>query len=397
MGTETTSRAAQGRPLRIPDGFSPELRLLLSLLRHALGTDTERIHPEQIDWRLFTTCVDRHRVGSFLHSRLPVGSRDLLPDAILAQLRRAAESDRKRALARVVELLRVARLFSDSGIPVTSVKGPLLALSLYGELGQRHAGDIDLLVAQRDVERADALLRAHGYRRKLPDFEMTPRQFSQFQRFQREIQYIRRDPEIRLELNWRLFHIAESASAQFEWTQVSGHRIATLTPEANALYLFAHGARHGWFRLFWLVDAAMLMAEGVSDWAAIARGARGLGVERSLSQGASLAAELLGSPMHDALSDLARQNPALGPLLAQARRQISKDMRPGAFQAEPVSYIMRRQSGWKVRWIVFKGRFMYPENWQLLPLPDRWFALHYAAAPVLWVYRNLLRRGRRSA
>jgi len=389
--TEPTSGAATLPSPRVPRDFPLELQALLRLLRCALGNERDVWVPgwdKEVDWSKFSVCAERHRVGAFLHWRLPARAREALPSAVLGEFGRAAERGTHRSLQRASELVRLARQFADSGIPVASVKGPLLALQLYGELGQRHAGDIDLLVAPDDVERADALLKAQGYERTEPDFELTPLQFRQFRRFKRDAEYLSPGSGIRLELGWRLFHVAESCRAEFEWRDFAGQKIAVLKPEDNALYLFAHGARHGWFRLFWLVDVSLLLAGNGVDWPAAAESARRLGLERSVSQGAALAGELLGVPVPAALAELSR-DPSLAPLLAYAHRQMARDVAPGTLQAEPVVYAMRLQTDWRSRWLIFRGRFMYPENWRMLPLPDRWFPLHYAAAPFLWAYRRV--------
>jgi len=399
LSTEPIAGMAPFPAARVPGDFPTELQALLWLLRCAIGNEKDAWDPgwdKSIDWAKFLACAERHRVGAFLHWRLPARAREALPSAVLGELGRTAEQGTHRSLQRASQLVRIARQFADSGIPVASVKGPLLALSLYGELGQRHAGDIDLLVAPDDVERADALLRAQGYERMEPGFELTPVQFRQIRRFKRDAVYISRDSGIRIELGWRLFNIAERCKAEFEWRDFAGQKIAVLRPDDNILYLFAHGARHGWFRLFWLVDVALLLADDRTDWPALARSARGLGVERSVSQGAALAGDLLGAPVPAAVAELSRNGGALRPLLAYANRQISKDVAPGALQAEPVSYAMRLQSAWRERWIIFRGRFMYAENWRILPLSDRWFALHYAAAPLLWLYRRIAGRRHRS-
>ena len=398
--TEPTLGAATLPSPRVPGDFSPELLALLRLLRCALGNERDAWVPgwnKEVDWSKFSVCAERHRVGAFLHWRLPAHARQAIPGGVLGELGREAERGTHRSLQRASELVRLARHFADSGIPVASVKGPLLALQLYGELGQRHAGDIDLLVAPDDVERADALLKAQGYERTEPDFELTPLQFRQFRRFKRDAEYVSRESGIRLELGWRLFHVAESCRADFEWRDFAGQKIAVLKPEDNALYLFVHGARHGWFRLFWLVDVSLLLADSRVDWPAAAATARRLGLERSVSQGAALAGELLGAPVPAAIAELTRENSALGPLVAYAHRQMARDVAPGTLQAEPVLYAMRLQPDWRSRGIIFRARFMYPENWRMLPLRDRLFPLHYAAAPFLWLCRRIAGRRRRPA
>jgi Uncharacterised nucleotidyltransferase len=399
MGAASFDRTAPAAPttdLRIPGDFSAELRLLLAALRAALGTgeaaEMARLRGA-VDWAAFDTGVRRHRVGAFLHHRLPAEAREAFPEATRAVFARHADRSMRRALARMAELARVVRALGEGGVAVASVKGPLLALQLYGDLGHRNSGDLDLIVAEHDVVRADAILQAQGYRRNEPGFELTPRQLKAHLRFHRENEYCNPTTGIRLELKWRLFNSAGAGEWDREWREVAGQRVAILSPRDNLLYLFAHGARHGWFRLFWLVDAALLLRAGPVDWEDTASEARRLGVQRPLLQGATLARDLLGVPPPPVLARLAREQEELMGILAfRACRQISAEVRPGSDPAEPIPYVMLLQEDWKSRWALLQGRFMYAKNWRILPLTDRWFALHYPAAPILWIYRRIAAR-----
>jgi hypothetical protein len=393
---DRTTPAAVSIDLRIPGDFSAELRLLLCALRAALGTgDTAEIVRLRvgIDWAAFAAGVRRHRVGAFLHHRLPAEAREAFPEATRAVFGRQADRAMRRALARTAELARIVRALGEGGVAAASVKGPLLALELYGDLGQRHSGDLDLVVAETDVGRADGILQAQGYRRREPDFELTPRQLEAHLRFHRENEYRNPATGIRLELKWRLFSPSDAGDADREWREVAGQRVAVLAPSDNLLYLFAHGARHGWFRLFWLIDAVLLMRAEPTDWEQTLSEARRLGVLRPLLQGATLARDLLGlAPPPVLAGPLLEEEALMGTLASRACRQISAEVRPGSNPAEPIPYVMLLQEDWKSRWALLQGRFMYAKNWRILPLPDRWFALHYPAAPILWIYRRIARR-----
>jgi hypothetical protein len=70
----------------------------------------------------------------------------------------------------------------------------------------------------------------------------------------------------------------------------------TLGSEHQFLYLSAHGARHGWFRLRWLVDIDRLAICAV-DWEALLPMMRRYGGLPAGGQAWALAAALLGTPI----------------------------------------------------------------------------------------------------
>ncbi|MFM8469217.1 MAG: nucleotidyltransferase family protein, partial [Limisphaerales bacterium] len=198
---------------------------------------------------------------------------------------------------------------------------------------------------------------------------------------------------ITVELQWRLEGLPALTFEEL-WRargtlDVACQPLPTLPGDVNALYLFAHGARHGWASLFWLLDIALLLpAVGPGLWAAAGR----LRLTRPLLQGVALAGQLLGvAPPDDLREPLARAD-ANGPLLAEARRRISQpEVRPIGLGPvfRDTLYAFRLQETWRGRASLVQPRLLSPQNWKLWPLPDRWFWLYYPASPVLWAWRRL--------
>jgi len=380
----------------LPTDWPPELRLLVAHLRLALGTGAPAdLEParQPVDWAAWLRWVERHRVGSFLHHRLPPAVRASLPEPAAAGLRTQALLNAQRALARTGELLRLAAQCERAGLRVIAFKGPVLARQLYGEAGLRAAGDLDLLVSPADAATASAGLRAAGYQRTYPDFELTALQWKKFLQLQHELNHHHAGRGITVELQWRLEGLPALTFEQ-QWRargmlEVAGQSLATLPGDVNALYLFAHGARHAWASLFWLLDIALLLpASGPDLWAA----ARRLRVTLPLRQGVALAEQLLGVAPPEDLRELLARVDADDPLLAEARCRISQPdtrQRGVGHVFRDTRYAFRLQETWRGKLDLIQPRLLSPQNWKLWSLPDRWFWLYYPASPVLWVWRRI--------
>lgn len=373
-----------------------ETRLLLQALRVALNTaPAELPWPAGADAGQFLALVERHRVGAFLHQRLPREALAVLPESVRQRVAASARETAFRAMQRTAELTRLVQLLEQAGIPVTSVKGPLLARELYGDLGLRHSGDLDLLIPQADAERADGLLRAAGFRRTQPDFELTPLQLRKYFTVRHEFEYFSADGALRLEIMWRLvnhehFHRSTLGEAPGE-AVIGGRRIAVLPAETAALHLLLHGADHGWFRLFWLLDIALLMQAGKLDWPRLLARAEAVRLERVFWQSVRLAQELLAVALPAGLP-APPQAPVITRLVDDACRHIEltpEEIKTGAAHGWMAAYAWRLQPSWRVRVRLLRPRVVNPADWQTLPLPDRWFALYYALWPLLWVKRHL--------
>ena len=72
------------------------------------------------------------------------------------------------------------------------------------------------------------------------------------------------------------------------------------------LYLCCHGAKHAWYRLFWLCDVARLLhkARQTIDWTRLLATAVNLGIQRVLAQGIILSNLLLGGPVPEPVQNL---------------------------------------------------------------------------------------------
>lgn len=382
---------------------TPELRLLLGLLRSVLGTGAGNQKPariNQVDWAAFLDTVRRHRAGGLLYHGAKASLDTHCPEFVLHEIKLLAEETTRRALSQAAEQIRLGRMLENVGVESMPVKGLVLAQQLYGTVGIRHVGDLDLLIRPEDAERAHIVLTKAGLQRTRPAWPLTPRQTKAYPRLQPDYEYSREQSPRRIELLWRLEGVPPTASIWDTTVMrtVGGHPQRTLNPELNALYVLQHGARHGWFRLFWLVDAALLFRDSNIDWATTIRRARDLNLERPLLQAARLVRDLLGVDPPSALHPRPHEQRLTTHLAAEARRQIARRPtanEPVAEWARQTCYRVRLQKGLQAKFDMLLPHLNSPLNWQTLPLPDRWFFLYPALTPVLWIWRCGQRAGRK--
>lgn len=384
--------------LRVENGFRPECDAVISAVRVALGVDdpSRLSFPEGFDWTAFQSAIDRHRVGAFLLRRLPRAATAVLPDDVKLRLMQAAALTAQRAAVRMGLLLRLVRELEENGVPVISVKGPLLAAELFGAAGARHAGDLDLLIDPADVDRADAVMREARRCRTTPAFELSPRQKALFHRVRHEYAYVDTETGIHLEVMWRLADAAltrEVAREPPRITEIDGHAIRRLALETETLYLLSHGARHGWFSLFWLIDIARLVQMQQVDWTRVARRAAALGMSRPAWQGLWLAHELLGVSLPHAFAPPAPR--AVRRLVLDAHRHLAAPV-PVADDTprQPLwraFYHLRRHDHWRTWLEDMRSMFLHPLISTDRSRAERPWAF-LLARPFQWIGRRLRER-----
>jgi hypothetical protein len=146
----------------------PEVELLLCCTRTHIDSEiAERIKTLlQSRHRLGVPNPDctRHGVIPLLYQSLSTTCPEAVPKTNLAQLRDYSHSNALHNLFLTKELLKLLNLFESHSIPAIPFKGPVLAVSAYGNLSLRQIGDLDILVRERDYHKAKELLLDQGHR-----------------------------------------------------------------------------------------------------------------------------------------------------------------------------------------------------------------------------------------
>jgi protein arginine N-methyltransferase 1 len=241
------------------------------------------------------------RPEALLHRHLSSRAGARIPKPVMAALWGGYELGLRRNRDAARELARIVVDFTAHDIPALPYKGPVLAVTAYGDLGLREFGDLDIVVRRVDVARATALLEATGYR---AEFELAPAVADAVLRSWRgyDVQ-LRKAPHL-VELHWRTDADFPVESDEPRWWRelprisLEGVTMPTFDPTDLLLVLCIHGGKHRWGALGWLVDIAeVLRREPSIEWGTIATRARALGVERRLYVGLALARDLLDAPL----------------------------------------------------------------------------------------------------
>lgn len=162
------------------------------------------------------------------------------------------------------EMEQVSKIFTENGIQLLFLKGPVLAYELYGDVSHRTSKDLDILISQVDLEKAENILLNLGY---LEEENQTV--FDEKNRRKHHVEYFHPQKRIQIEIHWRL-HNPPLKEPSFKelWerkrnTPLLNYPVYCLSEEDLFLHLIVHGARHGWFRLRWLKDIDQITKKGI--------------------------------------------------------------------------------------------------------------------------------------
>ncbi|MGD0417299.1 MAG: nucleotidyltransferase family protein [Terriglobales bacterium] len=314
-----------------------------------------------LDWSEVLRLVEHHGV-------LPLAARNLigyargLPPEIEHALGSAYAANLRRSLWFTAELARIMQHFERRQLRAIPYKGPVLAQSLYRDLGLRSFSDLDFLISSVDFGRAQQALAEIGYR---PSLFLTPVLTPTVERFWLRTGYERSFGSAAgknlVELQWALLPYfygvdlsVDDLLARAGRTVVGGREVPCLSPEDSLLVLCLHAAKHLWSRLSWLADIAETLRIQTIDDALVFSRARALGIARILGVSFWLVKNVLGAEIPTAVEEMIAadsQVPALGSEFAERlARGAGYDFESTEYFRLILKLRERRGDRWRYLW-----------------------------------------------
>jgi hypothetical protein len=328
-----------------------------------------------LDWDRLLALAARHGLRALLHRHLSRLCPDSVPSAPLAVLRDYVQKNSAFGVLFTGELHRLLATLDAHGVEAMPFKGPALADALYGHLALRQFCDLDILVRERDVWRASAVLEEQGF---VADFAVPPERREWFVR-QDYVRLFRRDGgRTIVELHWGV--APRSFAVRFDgdavWTRLSaatlqGRPVRMAADEDLLLMLCVHGSRHSWDKLENLASVAELVRRSPAlDWPAVWQRAEAMHCRRMVAFALVLAHGLFESPLPPDAAGLWR---------SQALRAMARDtVRDGqvidaptlTFGRQTARYLRLKDSYTdRARAVAREFTTPTPDDWALVNLP----------------------------
>jgi hypothetical protein len=348
---------------------------------------------KDIDWDLFIKQAMHHRVYPLLNSKIKM-LKDMVPGFVYQFLNQQYRKNTFQMLHLSAEMEQVSKLFTDNQIRTLFLKGPVLAHELYGDLSLRTSCDLDFLVPIQDLEKAEELLEELGYEKD--DYIETVLEDWRWRHH--HVTYFHSNKRIKLEIHWRL-HPGPGKEPNFQelWERKSKSTLTSfpvylLGKEDLFLFLVAHGARHGWSRLRWLVDIQQMLGQRL-DWKRLYLLFKNYHNPHVGGQAIILASQLLNVKITEDMNQFLIGN---GPKrLAQdslfyLERMVNlhTDPVPEEVSSYHTRHLFSLMSTKQKFIFIISFLHPYPEDAKTLPLPKSLHLLYFPLRPILWGWRK---------
>ncbi len=413
--TNNSSQQEMPRPHGPESGLVPPARTemeVVALCARTLMAEAEAARLRLLlragpDWQRVTQIAAFHKVSLLLYHTLKAHGAGEVPPAVMREMRASAARAAQRGLFLVGELVKTLALFEAQGIKVLPFKGPSVAYGLYGSLGRREFGDLDILVQKKDVARATELLVSRGYGAPDQIADTADRPFLQYQPFlespqsQGVFNFYRADGAV-VELHWQFTprHFPFPLAGADLWDRLGrvdlpGLKALTLSSEDMLLLLCVHGSKHCWARLAWICDVAeFVRAVPQIDWKVAFGRARHLRVERMVHVGLLLAAEVLGADVPGAHLQAARRDREAASLADWVRVRLEQNPLEPLGETEEYRFVFKVRDAMRDRLRYCLHLLVTPaeEDWAFLPLPGLLAPVYYVTRPFRLMFKYLQHR-----
>jgi hypothetical protein len=250
-------------------GLDPETALLLDLCARARGLRPALpASPGAApDWLRLVDIAERHKVSGLLYRAMAEGLCPPPPPEAREAAKRAASAKAAISTMLISEWKRLLAAFETEGVRVLMIKGPALALQLYGDPRARDFRDIDLLIRREDSAGAARAFASRGYLGEAnglpPGYRLDFAQAAE-----PHIIYTKPGFPLFFELHRTGgSHIGlapidpEAAFARALRPEGDGVAYPTLCPADHGLLVLCHGAKHTWCILQWILDCQAFLGD----------------------------------------------------------------------------------------------------------------------------------------
>ena len=345
---------------------------------------------ETVDWSYLDALATYHGLKPLLYHILSSDKfRELIPSEVLSSLEKFYKVNSMWNSLLYERLANIVDTMNSNEIPVMTIKGPVMAKLLYGNIAMREFLDLDLLVDHEHIHIAKDLLITNGY---VLDFEM-PRGFElNYERHSYYYNMIFHEDKMPVDLHWSLIPqeysfslVTEEIMGNSKLTVVEDKEFLVMKPEYLLIYLCIHGAKHGWVQLNWILDISQLILTNDIDWDFVIDKTRKLRAVSMVYLGILLATDLFCIKVPDKILSEVRSEKRINANLHRAYEIL--------FPTAVVSYAgkLRHKLFYMSLMSRFKDKLYFIHDlvfkptryeWSLIALPHYLYFLYYLLRPI---------------
>lgn len=358
-------------------------------MQPAIAEEIRNLVAGPIDWDFLLPEAADYSVTPLLCRQLLTAAADLVEPSRIQRMNEIMRAHTMRTLVLTAELFTIMSLFRSEGIQAIPYKGPVLAAQAYGDVSLREFEDLDIVLRQRDMAKANEIMTAFGYRPKYPWIlsadaaaSLVPGEYNYRDEPRRMM------VELHTERTLRHFPVPpdlDDLMSRLVSVSVGGHDLLTFSPEDTLLLLCIHGSKDFWERLSWIADVAeFVQACPQLDWDQCLRRAQEWRASRMLHLGLALAIRFFDLQLPAGIRTRVRADSVAQSVATQVERRLVARQCPelsGAARFNFRRYMLEDVfAGW--RYSLRLATVPSEDDWSMMRLPNLLAPLYVALRPL---------------
>jgi len=358
-------------------------------MQPAIAEEIRRIAAGPIDWEYLLNEAADQSVTPLLCRQLSAVAADILDEARIQRLKDLMRAHAMRTLVLAAELITILNQFRSTDIQAIPYKGPVLAAQAYGDVALREFEDLDIVLRQRDMTKANDIIVGLGYRPKYPwilsadaNASLVPGEYNYRDEPRRMM------VELHTERTLRHFPVPpdlDDLASRLVPVSVGGHDVYTFASEDMLVLLCIHGAKDFWERLSWIADVAeFVQAYPQLDWDRCLRRAASMRAERMLDLGLALGVRFFDAPLPAEILARVRADAAAEAIAAEVERRLLTRTRVELGGAGRFHFRRHMLGGAVAGWRYSLRLATVPseDDWSMVKLPNALAPLYIALRPL---------------
>lgn len=352
----------------------PEKQLLLCCARTKLSPQAAKKIRDflryELNWGFLFADAHEHSVFPLLDRNLRAVASELIPSAAAERMKTETRANAVRCLALSGELLRITEALAAAGISCAPYKGPVIASQAYGDITAREFEDLDIVLKQKDVGKANEVVRGLGYEARYPwvherpiSASLVPGEYNYSNVERRTI--LELHTELTLRHFPRTLQLEEFLSRTAN-VDLGGRAVGTFAPEDALIFLSVHAAKDFWQKLVWITDVAeLIQSHPEMDWQAVMRRAQDLSLQRMLHVNLALASDLFDTKLPMEVAASVQADAGAAPLAEWVKQNL--------FSREPQALDSRQRFHFRRKMVPGYGAgWRYSLRLAVAPTEDDW-------------------------
>lgn len=293
-------------------------------------TNEQLITQPGFSWDRVLKLSRKHGATPLLHKHIKHYQPYQIPESFRTQIQQDFHQIGLLISIQSEMLKKMVLSFDAADLQMIVFKGLPLGELAYGGAIWRKPGDIDILIHAHHFAPARHILTTLGF-----ETRMSRKEERQQLDLQQQLTFYGKttDVDLHFSLQQRSFlkmPYAATFDTENVWKRMStvtmgGAGVPCLSPEDLFNLLCIHGAKHGWYRLYMLVDLAMMMTNVEINWQKVSIRARRIKAERMLGLGVLLAHKLFGIPIPQPIGQTIRNDANMSALANLILRRLFDD------------------------------------------------------------------------